>query len=267
MDTLESAIKLMKPGCFMTCVDLQDAYYSIPMSSSFRKYLKFAWRGRLYQFRTLPMGLTSSPCIFTKVLKPVFATLRSHYGHNCTGYIDDSFYTEDTDASCTPHAVELFIKLGFVAHPTKSSLVPTQELEFLGFFLNSIFMTVRLTLNKISKVVTMCENFLCPREFTIHEIASLIGTFVGTFPGVEFGPLYYRNIEYDKDTALQSAFGDYEHKMCLSADSRADLKWWVTSLTTAVRHIDHGNPDVTLTTDASHTGWGATAGGNHTQGL
>ena len=170
MDTLESAIKHMKPGCFMTCVDLQDAYYSIPMSSSFRKYLKFAWRGRLYQFRALPMGLTSSPCIFTKVLKPVFATLRSHYGHNCTGYIDDSFYTEDTDASCqdsTPHAVELFIKLGFVAHPTKSSLVPTQELEFLGFFLNSIFMTVRLTLNKISKVVTMCENFLCPREFTI----------------------------------------------------------------------------------------------------
>ena len=46
-----------------------------------------------------------------------------------------------------------------------------------------------------------------------------------------------------------------------------NLKWWVTSLPTAVRHIDHGNPDVTLTTDASHTGWGATAGGNHTRGL
>ena len=112
----------------------------------------------------------------------------------------------------------------------------------------------------------MCANFLCPREFTIREIASLIGTFVGTFPGAEFVPLY-RNIKYDKDTALPSAFGAYEHKMCLSADSRADLKWWVTSLPTAVRHIDHENPDVTPTTDASHTGWGATAGGNHTQGL
>ena len=51
MDTLESAIKLMKPGCFMTSVDLQDAYYSIPVSPLFRKYLKFAWRGQLYQFR------------------------------------------------------------------------------------------------------------------------------------------------------------------------------------------------------------------------
>ena len=68
MDTLELAIKLMKPGCFMTSVDLQDAYYSIPVSPLFRKYLKFAWRGQLYQFRARPMGLSSSPRIFTKVL-------------------------------------------------------------------------------------------------------------------------------------------------------------------------------------------------------
>ena len=112
----------------MTCVHLQDAYYSIPISSSFRKYFKFACRCRLYQFRALPIGLTSSPRIFTKVLKPVFATLRSRYGHNCTGYINDSFYTEDTDESCqdsTLHAVELSTKLGFIVHSIKSSLFPT----------------------------------------------------------------------------------------------------------------------------------------------
>ena len=41
----------------------------------------------------------------------------------------------------------------------------------------------------------------------------------------------------------------------------------MTSLPTAVRHIDNVHPDVTLATDASHTGWGATPGGNHKQGL
>ena len=98
--------------------------------------------------------------------KPVFATLRSHYGHNCTGYIDDSFYTEGTDESyqdSTLHAVELFTKLGLAVHHTKLSFVPTQELDFLGFFWNYIFMTVRLTLKKIFNVVTMCENsFMSP---------------------------------------------------------------------------------------------------------
>ena len=31
-DTLEVAIKLMRPGCYMTSIDLKDAYYSIPVA-------------------------------------------------------------------------------------------------------------------------------------------------------------------------------------------------------------------------------------------
>ena len=75
MDTLETAIRLITPGCFMTSIDLKDAYYSVPMALEHQKYLKFVWRNQLYAFTCLPMGLTSSPRIFTKVLKPVFVTL------------------------------------------------------------------------------------------------------------------------------------------------------------------------------------------------
>jgi hypothetical protein len=32
MDTLDTAITLMRPGCFMTSIDLKDAYYSIPIA-------------------------------------------------------------------------------------------------------------------------------------------------------------------------------------------------------------------------------------------
>ena len=46
------------------------------------------------------MGLSSSPRIFTKVMKPVFANLRSKFGHTCLGYIDDSFYTEGSHEEC-----------------------------------------------------------------------------------------------------------------------------------------------------------------------
>ena len=52
MDILESAIKLIKPGCCMTSINLRDAYYSILISPAHRKYLKFAWKGLLFQFRT-----------------------------------------------------------------------------------------------------------------------------------------------------------------------------------------------------------------------
>ena len=144
-------------------------------------------------------------------------------------------------------------------HSTKSVSHPTQCLEFLGFLLDS---TARFTPKKADKIVVLCQKALRARELSIREVASLIGTLVSTFPGVEFGPLYWRHLEWDKDLALKSALGDFDVSMSLSADSINELKWWIISVPTAFRVIDHGCPNITLTTDASRIGWGAT-----TQGL
>ncbi|CAB4028257.1 Hypothetical predicted protein, partial [Paramuricea clavata] len=162
MDTLETAIRLMTPCCFMTSIDLKDAYYSVPIAAEHQKYLKFLWRDQLYAFTCLPMGLTSSPRIFTKILKPVFATLRSKFGHSCLGYIDDSLNLGDTYTEAekaTLHAVELLISLGFMIHPEKSIITPTQIIEFLGFVLNSILMIVKLTDRKAEKITKLCIHF------------------------------------------------------------------------------------------------------------
>ena len=43
LDTLQTAVQLVTPGCFMTSIDLKDAYYSIPISEDHQKYLKFYW--------------------------------------------------------------------------------------------------------------------------------------------------------------------------------------------------------------------------------
>ena len=100
MDTLETAIKLMRPGCYMASIDLKDAYYSIPIAPELQKFFKFVWKDQLYAFNSLPMGLSSSPRIFTKILKPFFSALSSQFGHTCLGDIDDSFYLEDSYLEC-----------------------------------------------------------------------------------------------------------------------------------------------------------------------
>ena len=82
MDTLEAAISMMKPGCFMASVD--------PIHPSHQKYLKFCFDGAFYQYTCLPNGLASAPRIFTKLLKPVYATSHS-MGHLNSGCIDDSY--------------------------------------------------------------------------------------------------------------------------------------------------------------------------------
>jgi hypothetical protein len=88
MDTLEAAIKLMKPGCFITSIDLQDAYYSIPVAPTYRKYLKSMWRGQLFQFKALPMGLiTSSPRIFISRIAEQFVDIGGASCHSLTHFI------------------------------------------------------------------------------------------------------------------------------------------------------------------------------------
>ena len=83
MDTFRTALKLIRPGCFMASVDLKDAYYATPIAEEDRKLrLMLQWKGKYYQFTCLPNGLPSAPRIFTKILKPVYTRLRS-IGHTC----------------------------------------------------------------------------------------------------------------------------------------------------------------------------------------
>ena len=90
MDTLLSAVRLMTPNCFMASVDLKDAYYAVPIAEEHLQYHRFYWQGRLYQYTCKPNGLSSAPRYFTKLLKPVYSTLRQK-GHLNAGYIDDSY--------------------------------------------------------------------------------------------------------------------------------------------------------------------------------
>ena len=134
METLHNAIALMVPGCYMASVDLADAYYSIPVHSDHRNFLRFLWEGRLYQFTCLPNGLAEAQRKFTKLLKVPFSELRKS-GFINSSYIDDSYLQGDTFEDCLENVhmtVAALDKLGFTVHQTKSVFTPSQTLVFLG---------------------------------------------------------------------------------------------------------------------------------------
>lgn len=140
MESLQTAVDLMTPGCCMASLDLADAFYAIPIAQTDRKYLRFRWEGQLYQYTCLPNGLAQAPRNFTKILKPIFGAL-AEQGHTCFGYIDDTFIIGDNQEKCA-RAVEalraLFVKLGFMIRGEKSIFLPTREITFLGYNLYSV---------------------------------------------------------------------------------------------------------------------------------
>ena len=82
------AKRLIGPNDYMATLDLKDAYYLVPIKKKDRKFLRFSYRGELFEFNCLPFGLNVAPYVFTKLLKPVAAYLRKR-GFTSVFYLDD----------------------------------------------------------------------------------------------------------------------------------------------------------------------------------
>ena len=135
METVHLLVDLVQPHCYMTSIDLKDACYSVKISEEDSKYLNFYAGKNLLKF-VLPNGLSSGLRNFTKLTKPPIACLR--IGVTVAIYIDYVFVIGDNYEQClvgTIKTIKLFLKLGFIIHPEKSSLQPSQEITYLGFVL------------------------------------------------------------------------------------------------------------------------------------
>ena len=112
----------------------QDAYLHIPMHPDSQHLIRFASNGNLYQFQSLPFGLCTAPWIFTTVIQAVVAQLHIR-GIHCVPYLDDWLFRHQ-DAEQLSRALEyslaLLRSLGFLINVGKSTLNPTQRLEYCG---------------------------------------------------------------------------------------------------------------------------------------
>ena len=61
MESIKSIGFCITPNCFMSKIDLKDAYYSVRIHPDSQRYLKFSWRDALFQFVCFPNGLSSCP--------------------------------------------------------------------------------------------------------------------------------------------------------------------------------------------------------------
>ena len=117
-------------------------------------------------------------------------------------------------------------------------------------------MTVTLSQSKVENIKHVYKDLLTRTQPTIREVAVVIGKFVASCPGVAMGPLFYRQVENDKTTALKFHHDNYDKSMVLSPTAGSDLQWWVENIENVSKPILQGNPSYTLYTDASLQEWG-----------
>ena len=202
--------------------------YSVKISESVQRYLKFEFLDKLYKFVCFPNGLAPCPRKFTEITKVPLSDLRLRK-IVVSGYIDDFFTKDHTSEGCFNNVMsiaELFDRLGFVVHPDKSVLIPTQEITILGFVINSRKMSVKLTPQKEKNLKRLVNQLFSMKSPSIRFFAKVIGTIVSVFPAAKYAPLYYRVLENDKFRALETCKGDFDSHHPISDDAKDDLKWW-----------------------------------------
>ena len=71
MTTLKEVGQAIRHGDWSITMNLQDAFLHVPVHKEYRRFLRFTYMEKVYLFRRLPFGLTSSPQVFTDITRPL----------------------------------------------------------------------------------------------------------------------------------------------------------------------------------------------------
>ena len=268
MENIKTALKLMTRNCYMSKIDLKDSYFLIPIHDKFKKYLRFVFQTKMYEFNALPFGLSTAPYVFTKLMKPIIEYLREK-GFVSVIYLDDILMFSDSIKGCIENFENtriLIESLGLIINYDKSELSPSHQCKFLGFILDSQDYSLYLTKEKRDKIKNLLNILYNLNSSTIRCVAQTIGTLISACPAVEYSWLYTKRLEREKFLALINNNGDFDKYMEINKSMKTDMKWWLTHIDSAKCFIKDNDYCLEIYTDASLTGWGVFCNGEKAHG-
>lgn len=259
MEDLRTAIKLISPGFYLATIDLQDAYFLVPIHPDYKKYLRFQFQGTVYEFNCLPFGLSIAPLIFTKIMKPVVEHLRLH-GYLSTIYLDDILLIGKSYSECVENVnitKKLLNNLGFIVNQKKSNMDPKTSCNFLGFVIDTKQFCVKLPQEKRDRIKKEILIIKDTKSSKIRAFAKFIGLLISVCPAIDYGWVHTKIFEREKFVNLRKQ-GDYENQMILNKELlNEDLDWWFHNVDQSVSPIRNNKYEYEYFSDASKTGWGA----------
>ena len=269
MFTTSSVLSSVEKGDYAFKIDLQDAYFHIRIHPSSRKYLRFAFENRVYQFQVLPFGLNTAPQVFTRLGHTVTAYLHRP-GVSVIPYLDDwLIHHPDCQISLRHQAllIDTLDLVGFILNRKKSELDLTQDLQFLGIHLRLDLGRALLPESKAGEIVACARHLSSLKVLNYSQVSHLMGSLNWASGLIPLGRLYLR--------PLQRHFHSLGLTNRFTPPGKSDpvvlanlLRHWLDPLfLTSGIPIRPFQADYTIFTDASSQGWGAHMGDSKISGI
>ncbi|KAN0025830.1 hypothetical protein ACTFIU_000093 [Dictyostelium citrinum] len=180
MEGIKNLPSMVKQGYYMVKLDIKKAYLHVLVDPHYRDLFLFVWKGVHYRWKTMPFGLSTTPRIFTKLLRPVLRMLRE-LNVSVIAYLDDLLIVGSTKEECLSNldkTMKLLVKLGFKLNLEKSVLEPTQSITFLWLQIDSVSMKLLVPKEKKKSVIKEIRNFLKLDSCTPRKLAGLKGKLI-----------------------------------------------------------------------------------------
>jgi hypothetical protein len=136
MPSVEHAFANFQGAKVFSVLDLNSAYYQIPLSAKSRKVTAFCTPFGLFEFTKLPMGISVGCQVLSRVVDSLFGDLKNTYVYN---FMDDLVVYSSSLEEHLEHLREVFRRLkkaGFTLNRDKVALARS-EIKFLGHVLSA----------------------------------------------------------------------------------------------------------------------------------
>mmetsp|Transcript_10090 Transcript_10090/g.40913 ORF Transcript_10090/g.40913 Transcript_10090/m.40913 type:complete len:468 (+) Transcript_10090:716-2119(+) len=185
-------------------------------------------------------------------------------GYRILAYLDDFLTAErEADRTRVDCAVGLFEWLGIIINYPKSTVGPTQQIEHLGFLIDSVAMTFRIAPKrheKFRKAARDCLDALAAgRRVEARAVSRVTGHAASAALVLDRDSRVFTRFLNDavRDAAADRRWSTY---VTLNDDALAELRRWADAIptltTTPIRRPQRPTTHVVLATDASDFAFG-----------
>ena len=267
MLTNKALLRSLRRGDWYTTLDLRDAYFHIPIYPPHRKFLRFGFKGQVYEYLVLPFGLSLSPRTFVKCTQAAVAPLRQQ-GIWIAMYIDDWLICADSEVTSRLHTqavVDRLTSLGFTINYPKSHLTPTQSVDYIGLTLNASSFVAKLSQERAESLRACVAMFRPGCKLPFRTCQRMAGLMASAISVIRLGRLFMRPFQkWMRSLGLKRP----HHLVDVSKTCVEALRPW-----TSAHFLSEGvtmgmvTARKVITTDASLSGWGATHEGRAARGV
>ena len=224
----------------------------------FIRYLRFTLRGRVYQFKALPFGLSTSPYTFTRLMNVIVTFLRRK-AVTLHPYLDDWLARNQNRRRLLEHRqfiLSLINSLGLIINYEKSDLVPAQV--FIGMEFLTHTNIVRVPQNRQMKILETVRMFSQKTSVSARDFLSLLGQLNAAADLVMLGWLHLRPLQISLHNQWKPQNLPYSHQIVMKTEILQHLRWWLQEdLYHQGIPLKIDPPSFTIFTNASLSGWGA----------